>query len=82
MPRSVLDRESDPNLWDDPQGSVNCWAWCLGMFHDDPNVVPPSAGAHYSFNVGASYATSGTSTMTYMYGHDPTVIVKGGGHKP
>lgn len=52
----------------------------------DPAVdanVDPNVGAHYSFNVGAAFCPSpGTpSPMVYMYGHDPTVVVKGG-HGP
>ena len=85
MPRAVIDHAGDPTTWDTSSGSAPGWSWCLGKFYGDSNV-DPNVGAHYSFNVGAAFCPSpGTPTaMVYMYGHDPTVVVKGGGggHKP
>ena len=84
MPRSVIDHAGDPTTWDTSSGSVPGWAWCLGKFYADTNL-DPNADAHYSFNAGAAFcpAPAAPSPMVYMYGHDPTVVVKGsGGHKP
>lgn len=81
MPRSVVDSDPlDTSSWPPRSGVSSPWIWCLGMLHDDP-TVNPSDGAHYSFNVGASYAPPGVDYVQ-LYGHDPTVIVKGGGGHP
>lgn len=57
------------------------WAWCLGSINNDPSVG--TNDAHYTFNVGATFVPY-TSAFgnPQLYGHDPTVVVKGGGHKP
>jgi hypothetical protein len=81
MPRSVIDSDPlDTSSWPPRSGPQTPWAWCLGKLHDDP-TVDPKIGAHYSFNVGASYNPPGVNYVQ-LYGHDPTVIVKGGGGHP
>jgi len=74
MPLSVIDRANDPSTWDNPLDSVVCWSWCLGVFRSDPNVGN-GGQAHYSFNIGASYANGTNLSVVYMYGHDPTIVV-------
>jgi len=65
--------------WPPKSGVGVPWIWCVGKFYDDPNA--DSDGAHYSFNIGANYRAAGASSYL-TYGHDPTVVVKGGGHRP
>jgi|GEM_PF-3427924 len=70
---------TDFTSWPPRRGGVGVpWIWCVGKFYDDPSV-DPGVGAHYSFNLGANYKPVVGNYLTY--GHDPTVIVTGGGHR-
>ena len=87
MPRSVVDTDTARNYADWPYRADNdpwVWIWCLGSLQEDPNVDPHDS-AHYTFNIGATYVPyiSGAFGAPYLFGHDPGVVVKGGGpHKP
>ncbi len=78
MPRAVVDTDPlDTTSWPTAL-SDGSWVWCLGMIH--PSTDSTKDG-RYTFNAGASFAPPiGDPAMNnlYIYGHDPTVVVKGG----